>query len=821
MNAPILKIPVSGMKCQKCVARVTQLILAFPEVAEVSVSLASAEAVITSASAGPVPIELISVALCEAGFDSITSEETVTNLNPFSIESEHSTPQLEQLRFSISGMSCAACSAAIEKRLSGLPGVDEINVNLVGNFAQVSFDAKRTTKQDVFSAVDKAGFHAYQGPQLDDLVVSRQELRLVLIAAAGAIPIMLLMLSPVFGQATIFVNGALATIVQFTAGLGFYISGWKSLKNHSANMDVLVSLGITAAYGYSVLALLGVLGPDPTVFFETSAMLILFIRFGKWLESRAKGRAGAALKKLLQLQPDRAVLLDGNEETSIATSQVKSGDLLLVRPGEKIPVDGEVVEGTAAVDESMVTGEAVPLAKELGSKVIGATINRSGRLIIRATHIGEDAVLAQIVRLVEAAHGDKPPIQRLVDIISNIFVPLVIALSLLTFVGWYLLIGEEFLFAFQMAIAVVVVACPCALGLATPTAIMVGSSVGLELGILFKRATVLEQISKLQVLLLDKTGTLTSGLFRVDDIISVRNLPEKELLFFSASLAAGSTHPLAHAIVVESQNNNIELAEVTDFEEIGGHGLSGIIAGKSVLCGSQKLLESKDVDMSAATKTSESQVAVGKSLIFVAIDEKLHGVIALSASIKPSASIVIRRLRDMGIDSVLVTGDRRVVAESVAANIGLTHVEAEVLPEQKLQVVKKYQRQNKRVGMVGDGINDAPALAQADVGIAIGSGTDVAKETGDLILVNGDLFDIERGIRLGKQTLRKIKQNLFWAFFYNVLGIPLAAGLFYPLFGLYLKPEFAGLAMAFSSVSVVTNSLLLRRTKKHLQMVGT
>ncbi|NOQ41086.1 MAG: HAD-IC family P-type ATPase, partial [Desulfuromusa sp.] len=351
-------------------------------------------------------------------------------------------------------------------------------------------------------------------------------------------------------------------------------------------------------------------------------------------------------------------------------------------------------------------------------------------------------------------------------------------------------------------------------------AIMVGSSVGLELGILFKNATVLEQISKLQVLLLDKTGTLTSGLFQVDKLISVGDYSENELLFFSSVLEAGSTHPLARAIVTESQKHNIALAEVTDFEEIGGHGLSGIVAGKSVLCGSQILLERRSIDMSTAATISDSQLETGKSLIFVAIDGKLQGVFSLSDSIKSSAATVIQRLRGMGIDPVLVTGDRRAVAESVAARIGLTQVGAEVLPEQKLQVVKKYQQQGKLVGMVGDGINDAPALAQADIGIAIGSGTDVAKETGDLILVSGDLFDIERGIKLGKQTLKKIKQNLFWAFFYNLLGIPLAAGLFYPLFGLYLKPEFAGLAMAFSSVSVVSNSLLLRRTKKRLQRIG-
>ncbi|NOQ42187.1 MAG: HAD-IC family P-type ATPase, partial [Desulfuromusa sp.] len=461
MTGSTMKISVFGMTCQKCVVRVSRLILAFPEVAEVAVSLDLAEATIVSVAAESIPIELISAALYESGFETTSVEEDI-DIDAVTGEAESATPQLELLRFSISGMSCATCASTIEKLLKKLPGIDTVNVNLAANFAQVSYEPQQVTKNDIFSAVDEAGFSAFQDQQADDLAESKKEFRLVLIAAAGTLPIMLFMLIPVFGQATLLINGVLATIVQFTAGLGFYRSAWKSLKNRSANMDVLVSLGITAAYGYSVLALAGVLGTYPTAFFETSAMLILFIRFGKWLESRAKGRAGTALKKLLQLQPDNAVLLDGIQEEIIPTSQVKPGDLLLVRPGEKIPVDGEVIEGTAAVDEAMITGEAVPLTKEPGSKVIGATINRSGRLIIKATHVGEQSVLAQIVRLVEAAQGDKPPIQRLVDRISNIFVPIVIILSLLTFIGWYLLVGKEFLFAFQMAIAVVVVACPCA-----------------------------------------------------------------------------------------------------------------------------------------------------------------------------------------------------------------------------------------------------------------------------------------------------------------------------------------------------------------------
>ncbi|PLY03132.1 MAG: ATPase P, partial [Desulfuromonas sp.] len=590
-------------------------------------------------------------------------------------------------------------------------------------------------------------------------------------------------------------------------------SAWLSLKNRFANMDVLVALGITAAYGYSLLALFGLLGDSATAFFETSAMLILFIRFGKWLEARAKGQASAALKKLLELQADSATLLDGGVERVIPADQVKVGDLLLVRPGDKIPADCVVVEGEAAVDESMITGESLPVEKTLDSKVIGATINRNGRLVIRATAVGEGSVLSNIVRLVEEAQGDKPPIQRLADRISNVFVPLVILLATLTFCGWLLGSDQGFLFAFQMGISVVVIACPCALGLATPTAIMVGSSVGLEHGVLFKKATALEQISKTKVLLLDKTGTLTSGEFKVDRITVVGHFNEGDLLRYAATLESGSAHPLAKGIVAEAEKRQLERLSVSAQQEIGGRGVRGLVGGKEVACGSRDFLIEQGITAAVVDRSPDGDGP--GSQIFVAIDGKLQGVIALTDAIRDNVAAVVMRLQHMGILPVMVTGDSRHVAASVARAIGLEHFEAEVLPGQKLDIVKKYQQQGQLVGMVGDGINDAPALAQADIGIAIGSGTDVARETGDLVLISGNLIDIVRSIELGRKTLGKIRQNLFWAFFYNALGIPLAAGLFYPAFGLSLKPEFAGLAMAFSSVSVVTNSLLLRREKRH------
>jgi Cu+-exporting ATPase len=813
-----VKIPVHGMKCQKCVARVTGLINAFPEVDQVRVSLEEKQAVVIFHQAAGQNVEPILESLLEAGFE-VSETEAAVDAAGNEVTVSADVQEKESLRFNIRGMSCASCAATIEKRLRELPGIQYVAVNLAGNFGQVDFNPATLSAAEVYTAVSAAGFQALPADQDAD-PDARHELTSVLIAAACAVPIMVLMYFPLFGTATLLVNALLASVAQFTAGLGFYRSAWKSLRNRSANMDVLVSLGITAAYGYSLLAVFGLLGPSATVFFETSVMLILFIRFGKWLEARAKGKAGAALKKLLQLQADRAVLLDNDQEREVAASAIKPGDLVLVRPGEKIPVDGEVVEGVAAVDEAMISGEAIPVNKEPGSEVTGATINRTGKLIIRATRVGEATVLAQIVRLVEDAQGDKAPIQRIADRVANYFVPAVVVLSMVTFSAWYFAAASSFLFAFQMAIAVVVIACPCALGLATPTAIMVGSSVGLERGILFKKASVLEQISKLQILLLDKTGTVTSGQFKVAEIVGYADFADTDVLELAAALEENSNHPLAKSIVEEGHKRNLQWESVSEIEEIGGLGLRAKLDGHLVVCGQQKFLAAAGVDLSTAERECERLSAAGHSLVLLARDKQLLGIIALSDILKPNAERVVSGLQRLKIASVLLTGDRRTAAAAVAEKIGINQVEAEVLPEQKLAVVRKYQQQGLLVGMVGDGINDAPALAQADIGIAIGTGTDVAKETGDLILIGGDLFDIERGIRLGRQTLLKIKQNLFWAFFYNVLGIPLAAGLFYPLFGLYLKPEFAGLAMAFSSVSVVANSLLLRRMKDRLKEVN-
>lgn len=812
MVSKTIDLPVYGMKCQKCVARVTAIIDKFPQVSEVSVSLEQSAADISFHESDSEVLGDIVAALHKAGFSTVIEEDNQTVCE--STTTKPSTPSTTSLRFRIEGMSCASCVATIEKRLGKLDAIEDISVNLAGHFGQLSYNPDLIDEDAIYAEIDRIGFKAVRSDHqsADDGV--DKELKLVLIAAAGAVPIMVLMAFPLLGAATPWVNALLASIVQFTAGLGFYRSAWKSLKNRFANMDVLVALGISAAYGYSLLALFGLLGADATMFFETSAMLVMFIRFGKWLEARAKGRAGAALTKLLALQADTAVLLDDGREQVVPASQVSPGNLLLVRPGDKIPVDGVVKGGDAAVDESMISGESVPVIKEPGSNVIGGTLNQTGKLIIEASHVGDESVLAGIVRLVEEAQGDKPPIQRLADRISNVFVPAVMTLSLVTFLAWYFFTEAGFLFAFQMSIAVLVIACPCALGLATPTAIMVGSAVGLEQGILFKKATALEQIAKVQTVLLDKTGTLTSGQFQVDELFAINALLPDELLRYAASVESGSRHPLARGIVAEAESRQLELDDVEKHEEVSGHGVCGVIKGRSVICGSRVLLEQKGVSVDELTNSLNLIEGSDKSLIYVAIDNTSEGVIALSDQIKSNAKSAVKRLTSMNVVPVMVSGDRQVVADAVAEKIGLNAVEAEVLPEQKLDIVRKYQQHGHLVAMVGDGINDAPALAQADIGIAIGSGTDIAKETGDVVLVGDNLFDIPRSIRLGQQTLRKIKQNLFWAFFYNLLGIPLAAGLFYPLWGIYLKPEFAGLAMAFSSVSVVSNSLLLKREKK-------
>ncbi|MDT8442814.1 MAG: heavy metal translocating P-type ATPase [Desulfuromonadales bacterium] len=809
-------IPIHGMSCQKCVAKVTAALRELEGVVGVEVFLQEKQGKITFEDPGPSREQLLD-AVAKAGFQTVAIAAE-TEPGSTDIADVEDIPTLGASRtsiFVVRGMTCANCAQTIEKGIARMTGVASATVNFAAEKLSVVYDSSRLQRADLIAKIEDLGYKAH-AEDAQDQKEGRLQLFWLIFAAGLSLPIMPLMWFAPFGTATIYTIFALSTIVQFSAGLTFYRSAWKSLKNRSTNMDVLVAMGITAAYGYSLLALFNVFGLTGEVFFETSAMLITFIRFGKWLEARAKGKASQALKALLQLQADQALLLVDGREELVPADRIRVGDRVVVRPGEKIPVDGIVIEGASAVDESMVSGESLPVEKSPGAEVTGATINTSGRLVVEATRVGNETVLAQIVRMVESAQGDKAPIQRLADAVSNWFVPAVVAVAIITFIIWYWPAAAGFLFAFKMAIAVLVIACPCALGLATPTAIMVGSSIGLSAGILFKKASVLENISHLQVLLLDKTGTLTRGEFAVTDLLAVEGVSKKELLKIAAALEAASSHPLARAVVRHAEKNAIIYPIVSEIEEVGGHGLVCMIDGTQFLAGSHRLMEREQVDVEAFESQVNAWAAVGKSVIYIARNGQAMGVLALADTLKEGAAETVARLRQLGLKTVMITGDRQAAAHAVARQLGLDEVEAEVLPGDKLAVVRRYQEQGLFTGMVGDGINDAPALAQADIGIAIGSGSDVAKETGDLVLVKGDIRDVERGIRLGRKTLAKVKQNLFWAFFYNVVGIPIAAGVLYPAFGIVLKPEFAGLAMAFSSVSVVSNSLLLKRYARRL-----
>lgn len=720
---------------------------------------------------------------------------------------------MEKKTLSVTGMSCSACAARIERELAATPGIGRAAVNFPLRELTIEYDPDRIGLRDVASVVVRLGYGI--GTPGDETVEPASQRAWFLFSLAATLPIMATMVvheHPVAG----WIAFLLATLVQFSAGLTFYRGAWYALKNRGANMDVLIALGTSAAYLYSVSAFFGAFGGHGAVFFETSAMLITFIRLGKYLESRARGRAGDALKKLLRLQADTARLVDEQGEREVAASTVRIGDVVRIRPGETIPVDGVVLEGRSTVDESMVTGESLPKEIGVGDTVVGAAVNRSGAITVRATAVGDEAFLSRIVRMVREAQTDKAPIQRFADRVSGVFVPIVTALAVLTFAVWFFLLRQDFLFAFRLAISVVVIACPCAMGLATPTAVMVGSGVGLSRGILVRRGSVLENISRIRLLLLDKTGTLTRGEPALTDIVSVSGVSEERFLHYLAAAESRSNHPLAVAAVQAARERGVAAAEAGDYREEEGMGVSCTWKGQALVAGNARLLAREGISIDTLAEDAGRFSAEGKSLIYLSVGGAAWGVAAFADLLKETSRQAVAELRRLGIEVRMITGDRHEAAAAIARQAGIDGFEAEVLPDRKQEVVREFQRKGILVGMAGDGINDAPALAAADVGIAVGSGADVAKETGDVVLVRSDLMDVVRAVRLGRATLVRIKQNLFWALFYNVLGIPLAAGVFYYPFGITLSPEFAGLAMAFSSVSVVVNSLLLKRVAGRL-----
>ena len=721
---------------------------------------------------------------------------------------------MEKVVYRITGMSCVNCAARIDKALNETAGIGRAAVNFAMGELLVEYEPERIRPAEIEGIVTGLGYgigRAAGGESLVELAnEQRRQLRWCLLAMALALPIMATM--TIHGNRSVgWLSLLLATAAQFSAGLTFYRGAWYSLKNGSANMDVLVALGTSAAYGYSLVAFLA--GWHGGVFFETSAMLIAFIRLGKYLEARARGAAGRALQQLLTLQPERARLLVDGVEQEVAATEVRAGDLLLVRPGESFPVDGEIVAGSGSVDESLVTGESLPVEKAAGDPVVGATVNLDGLLTIRATGVGEDTALARIVRMVQEAQADKAPIQRFADRVSGVFVPVVLLLAAATFLVWHFPLGYDFLFAFRLATAVVVIACPCAMGLATPTAIMVGSGIGLRQGILVRRGSALERLAGLNLLLMDKTGTLTVGRPRLAEFRTATGIADGYFLERLAAAGNLSNHPLARAAADYAAGQGIVPTEPAAGSERSGAGVACRYGGAELLFGSQRFLAEHGIDCLPLAEVAAGFAATGRSLVWLAVDGQLAGVAAFADPLKESSPAALAELRRLGIRCVMLTGDNRAVAAAVAGQLELDDFIAEVRPEGKGELVSGSRQPGVVVGMVGDGINDAPALARADLGIAIGSGTDVAKETGDIVLVRSDLMDVVRAVRLGRATLTKVKQNLFWALLYNVIGIPVAAGLLYPAFGITLKPEYAGLAMALSSVSVVTNSLLLKRIK--------
>jgi len=830
-----ISLPVEGMTCAACVGHVENALKGVPGVVEASVNLGTEKASVEFDPA-EVRFQVLGDAVSGAGYKLGTKSASLI----------------------IGGMTCSACVSHIENALRDVPGVAEANVNLGVERASVEFVPGMVELSDLQAAVEGAGYRVEgfndSGDQERELerLSKVKEIRglrnRLLFAGTGAI-LLLLGTFDVFPWASNlmgrsyypFLLWALATPVQFWAGSTFYTSGLGALRHRTSNMHTLIALGTTVAYGYSAaVVLLHAFSPEvladngieAKVYFDTAAIIVALILLGRFLEAGARGRTSEAIRRLIGLRPTSArVVRDGNE-IDIPVNQVGIGDTVLVRPGEKIPVDGLVTDGYSAVDESMLTGESMPVEKIPGEKVFGATINSNGALYFEATQVGGETVLAQIISLVEEAQGSKAPIQRVADQVASYFVPAVIIASLAAFAFWMLLGPSPVLtFSTLVLVSVLIIACPCALGLATPTAIIVGTGRGAEQGVLIKQAEALEIAHKVDTVVLDKTGTLTAGKPVVTDLIASdgSRSSEQDLLFLAASAERGSEHPLGEAIVMEAQAQGLRLESVTAFEAIPGRGISAQVNGRAVRFGNLALMEDSGVPVNGLAEQASALAAQGKTPMFLATDGQAVGLIAVADTVKPEAFEGLAQLRRMGLEVVMLTGDNVWTAHAIAGQLGVELVEAEVLPQDKAAVIKRLQAEGRVVAMVGDGINDAPALVQADVGLAMGSGTDVAMESADITLVRSDVNGVATALDLSRQTIRTIKQNLFWAFFYNVMLIPVAAGVLYPVFqgvggvpgGLefffgeqgFLNPALAALAMAFSSVAVVTNSLRLRRAK--------
>lgn len=741
----------------------------------------------------------------------------------------------------ITGMTCAACSARIEKVIGKMEGVDAISVNLATEKAAISYDQDKTNLNEIIERIEKVGYGAAEVQEKklvdEDKLRKEKEIRTLwtkfTVSAVFAVPLLYFamgsmvswlrfpipsILEPMQFPLNYSILQIVLTIPIVIAGYRFYTIGYKAIINRSPNMDSLIAMGTTAAIIYSLYSVYEIANGNfhavEGLYFETAGVIITLILLGKALESVSKGRTSEAIKKLMGLAPKTAIVIRDGKEYEVPIEEVEIGHIILVKPGEKIPVDGVVLEGNTSVDESMLTGESIPVEKKAGDQVYAASLNKNGMIQFKATKVGGDTALAQIIKLVEEAQGSKAPIAQMADIVSGYFVPIVFAIAVIAFLAWYIS-GESLVFSLTIFIAILVIACPCALGLATPTAIMVGTGKGAEYGILIKGGEALETTHKINTIVFDKTGTITEGKPEVTDILTVGGVDKKQLLQLAASAEKGSEHPLGEAIVNEAVKEQLEFSKVDHFTAIPGHGIEVEIQGISMLLGNRKLMDERQISLLELEQESDRLAEEGKTPMYIAMNQKIAGIIAVADVVKASSLKAIEKLRSMGLEVAMITGDNRRTAEAIAKQVGIDRVLAEVLPQDKSNEVKKLQAEGKKVAMVGDGINDAPALAQADIGIAIGSGTDVAMESADIVLMRSDLMDVPTAIQLSKSTIRNIKQNLFWAFGYNVIGIPVAAGLLHLFGGPLLNPIFAAAAMSLSSVSVLTNALRLKRFKPY------
>lgn len=807
---------VEGMTCASCVQSVEKTTKNLTGVTQSNVNLAT-EKLTINFDANTVSLQEIQDAVSNAGYKAV--------------------PDTQKKTFAINGMTCASCAQSVEKATGKLEGVYESNVNLATEKMSVEYDDSIVSVSDIIDAVSNVGYKAREDIDSGKAVYENQQKQdekrkkiwnRFLISAAFSIPLLYLamghmmgapipgFLNPMNNPLTFAFAQLLLTIPVAVVNRNIYKNGFRTLFRGHPNMDSLIAVGTGAAIVYGLFALgmimAGNTGYVHDLYFEAAAMILTLIVLGKYLEELTKGRTSEAIKKLMGLAPKTAIIIRAGNEVEVSIDEVIEGDMIVVKPGEKMPVDGVVAKGSTAVDEAMLTGESMPVEKNVGDQIIGASINKNGTIQYEATKVGKDTALSQIIKLVEDAQGSKAPIAKMADVISGYFVPIVIGIAILSGLVW-LISGQSVLFALTIFITVLVIACPCALGLATPTSIMIGTGKGAENGVLIKSGGALETTHKLDTIVFDKTGTITEGKPMVTDIVSTNGISENELLTLSASAEKGSEHPLGEAIVRDAEEKGINFLSTSNFSAIPGHGIEVTINDYNMLLGNKKLMDTRQITLDDLTAKSDALASEGKTPMYIAINDKIAGIIAVADTVKENSLKAIEKLHEMGIEVAMITGDNKRTAEAIAKQVGIDRVMSEVLPEDKANEVEKLQNENRKVAMVGDGINDAPALAQADVGIAIGSGTDVAMESADIVLMRSDLMDVPTAVQLSKSTIRNIRQNLFWAFAYNTAGIPIAMGILFLFGGPLLSPMFAAAAMSFSSISVLLNALRLKRFK--------